>query len=303
MNSFLQKFKIGEWNLGLSNTDFIAEFGKIKRGGTLRVTVTWMKHSKFGSFFADPFIYKVNRKEVRILAEEYIYARSKGIISLCTINRRTSELADLKRILKESCHLSYPFYDEVANRFYPESYRNGNWASYNFNGEKATDKHIITEYPLIDATPIEREGRWYIFATKQPHALSELNIYVADKREGSYTPHPLNPVKDNIATSRSGGKCFIYKKELYRIVQDSTHRYGEALHITHVTKLSPTEFEEEDWCDIKIDHNGKYPLGIHTLNFKDNLIVVDGYREAFRPFFAIYIYKIVPFLRKFGLQK
>lgn len=303
MKSFLKKFVIGEWNLGISNQNFLDEFKKVKKGGVLTLQAQWVHHRRWGSFFADPFIYRLDKDKVLILAEEYIFSRKKGVISLCTIDRQSADMISRIVVLEETCHLSYPFYDEKTERFAPESSRNRNWSSYRFDGTASSDKKILAEHPFIDCTPIKWKDRWYLFATEQPKALDQLLIYSSVNKYGDYLPHALNPVKESICTCRPGGKSFIVDGELFRIVQDSTNRYGESLHITHVSELSPTEFEEEDWCDIVVESDGRYPLGVHTLNFKDDFIVIDGYREVFRPFFAFYIYKIVPLLKKIGLHK
>ena len=303
MNSFLKKFVIGEWNLGICNQDFLSEFSKVNKGGVLTLYVIWMKHHYSGSFFADPFIYKMDAKEAVILAEEFIFSRNKGIISLCTIDRKSGKLIDRAEVLEETCHLSYPFYDAKTGRFAPESCRNDNWATYKFDGKTASDKQIIFNEPVIDCTPVEWKGRWYLFAVKQPRALDQLLIYSADSRHGEYEPHPMNPAKDSIRTSRCGGKCFIVDGELYRAVQDSTHLYGECMHITHVTELTETTFAEEDWCDIRIEHDGKYPLGFHTLNFQEDIIIVDGFRERFSPLQTIYNIKVSPLINRFRYGK
>lgn len=298
MNSFLRKFIIGEWNLGISNHNFLELFSHVKQGDTLKLNVQWMRHHHYNSFYADPFIYRVNTDNVQILAEEYFFTRSKGVISILDIDRETARLNSKKVVLEESCHLSYPFYDDARKTFIPESFRNGNWAEYDFDGNKISNKRIITDFPLIDATPIEHNGKWYLFATNQPNALDELLIYYSDHREGTYIPHPNNPVKRCIKTSRPGGKCFFYNGGLYRIVQDSTLRYGETMHIMKVTDLSPTSFSEELYCHLEIENPGKYFLGFHTLNFVNDFIVIDGFRESFRPLFVIYIVKIRPILKK-----
>lgn len=303
MNSFLKKFVIGEWNLGISNQNFLQEFAKVKKDGKLKLRAQWVSHNRYGSFFADPFIFSLTNNTAEILAEEYIFSIRKGVISLCTINRKSAKMESRRVILEESCHLSYPFYDNDTQCFMPESSRNKSWASYNFDGTRITDKHIIAHKPFIDCTPIQWHGRWYLFTVEQPNALDTLLVFSSDKKDGEYIPHPLNPVKHSIVSSRPGGRCFLFNDELYRIVQDSTRRYGEKLHITHITELSETNFEEEYWCEIEIENNNRYPLGFHTLNFKDDFIVIDGFREVFRPFFATYIYKIVPILSKLGLHK
>ena len=298
MNSFLRKFLIGEWNLGICNQNFIEEFARVPQGGTLKLQTTWMKHHHYNFFYADPFIYKVAKDRVQILAEEYFFTRSKGVISLLDIDRNNGKLLGKQVVLEETCHLSYPFYDEVSRTFTPESFRNGNWVTYDFDGKQVCNKRIIADFPLIDATPVEYNGKWYVFATNHPHALDELLIYQSDHREGPFTPHPGNPVKKCIKTSRPGGKCFVHNGNLYRVVQDSTSRYGETMHIMKVTELSPTTFSEELFCHLEIENPGKFPLGFHTLNFTDDFIVIDGFREQMRPFFVTYIVKIRPILKK-----
>jgi len=257
-----------------------------------------MQHHHYNSFYADPFIYKISEDCVSILAEEFFFTRSKGVISLLDIVRTSGKLLNKKIILEETCHLSYPFYDEVRKTVIPESYRNGNWAEYDFDGHVVSNKRITAAFPLIDATPVVWNDVTYIFATAQPKALSELLIYYIDEKTGNYIPHPNNPVKDDIKTARCGGKCFTFEGDLYRVVQDSTRRYGESLHIMKVTELSKSKFAEELFCDIVIDSDDKYPLGVHTLNFEKDFVIIDGFREKFRPFFALYIYKIVPFINK-----
>lgn len=298
MNSFFRKFIIGEWNLGICNQNFNELFSNIKQGDTLKLDVQWMRHHHYNSFYADPFIYSVAKDSVKILAEEYFFARSKGVISILDIDRKTATLKRKKVVLEETCHLSYPFYDESCKTFIPESFRNGNWAAYDFDGNEVSNKRIIADFPLIDATPVEHNGKWYLFATNQPHALDELLIYYSDKREGPYHPHAGNPLKKDIRTSRCGGKFFTYNGQLFHPVQDSTHRYGETMHIMRVTDLSPTTFSEELYCHLDILNPGKFPLGFHTINFLDDFIIVDGFREQLRPLFVVYIAKIRPILRK-----
>jgi len=303
MRSFFRKLFIGEWNIGVCNQDFIALFSKVNQGGALQLDVKWMCHHYPNSFYADPFISRLTDARAYILAEEFFFDTSKGVITLLEIDRRNAKLLNKRVVLEETCHLSYPFYDEAYKTFIPESFRNGNWAEYIFDGRKVSNKHIITDLPLIDATPVEYNGKWYVFATTQPNALDELLIYWSENREGPYKPHTMNPVKRDIKTSRCGGKFFEYNGDLYRPVQDSTHRYGETMHIMRVTKLTPTEFEEDFYCDVIIHNPGKYPLGFHTLNFQEDVIIVDGFRERFSPLQTIYNIKVAPLINRFRYGK
>lgn len=297
-NRFLRKFVLGEWNVGIANQNFLSLFSKVKQGGTLVIDVQWMKHYHRNSFYADPFIYEVSTDSVKILAEEFFFDRSKGVISLLVIERSTGKLLNKYVVLEETCHLSYPFYNKTSDTLIPESFRNGNWSEYEFDGSKVSNKRIITDSPMIDATPVQYNGKWYVFATTQPNALDELLIYWSDKREGPYKPHPLNPQKKDIKTSRCGGNFFEFNGGLYRPVQDSTHLYGETMHIMKITELTPTSFTEEYYCHVQISNPGKYALGFHTLNFQDDVVIVDGFRERFSPLQVAYNVKLAKHIRK-----
>lgn len=292
IKSFLRKFVLGEWNIGIANQDFLSLFSKVEQGGTLVLDVHWMKHYHHNSFYADPFIYDVGKDTVRILAEEFFFDKSKGVISLLDIDRKTGKLLKKAVVLEETCHLSYPFYDAACGTFIPESFRNGNWSEYNFDGTTSSSKRVIADFPMIDATPIQHNGMWYVFATTQPNALDELLIYLSDKRDGPFKAHPLNPQKKDIKTSRCAGKFFEYNGLLFRPVQDSSNLYGEAVHIMKIVELTPTSFREEFYCNVKISNAGKYAMGFHTLNFQNGVVIVDGYRERFSPFQVIYNVKI-----------
>lgn len=298
MIDFFRKFVLGEWNIGIANQNFLSLFAKVQQRGTLVLDVQWMKHHHRNSFYADPFIYEVGADSVKILAEEYFFDRRKGVISLLEIDRKSGKLLKKTVVLEETCHLSYPFYDKTYGTFIPESFRNGNWAEYDFDGEKVSNKRIISDIAMIDATPVQHNDKWYVFATTQPNALDELLIYWSDKREGPYKPHLLNPQKKDIKTSRCGGKFFEFNGELYRPVQDSTHLYGETIHIMKVKELTLETFTEEFYCDVKISNPGKYALGFHTLNFQEDIVIVDGFRDRFSPLQAIYNAKIAKHIYK-----
>ncbi len=297
-NNFLSKFLLGDWNVGIANQDFISLLSNVKVGGTIVLDVKWMKHHHRNSFFADPFVFEVGENSISILAEEFFFDRIKGVISQLTIDRNTAKLLKKTVVLEESCHLSYPFYDKEFGTFIPESFRNGVLSEYAFISDTAKLQSTFINAPLIDATPVQHNGNWYVFATTQPNALDELLIYWSDKREGPYKAHPLNPQKKDIKTSRCGGKFFEYDGNLFRPVQDSTHIYGETIHIMRIKELSPTSFKEEFFCDVKIANTGPYSMGFHTLNFQDGVTVVDGFRSVFRPFQVIHNIKIAPLFRK-----
>ena len=300
LDKFFAKFIVGEWNLGICNRRLPELMEDAKITGKLHLHVKWMKHRCRNSFFADPFVARITRNDAEVYAEEFLYTRQKGILSALKIDRHTGKLLQKKLLLEESCHLSYPYFDRTLGVMLPESYRNGVWAKYavDMQTDKASFQAAVTDRGLIDATPLHYKDRWWVFAMTGSQPLSELHLFHTDSFGGPLQPHGQNPVKKDIASARPAGKFFEWQGELFRPVQNSTTRYGEALHIMKIKQLSETAFEEEFFCDVVIDNPSKYPLGVHTLNFEDDFIVVDGYRERFRPALTILTYKLLPLIRK-----
>lgn len=299
ISGLLKKFLVGEWNLGFSRQNFLELLEHAQVSGKMELEVKWMNHKYGGSFFADPFIHSVTGVSAVIYAEEFVYARQKGILSILHVNANSGQLKKKELLLEESCHLSYPFYDDKLSVMYPESFRNRNWNKYSVEGiGQIISRQSVLNRGLIDATPVYHDGKWWIFAMTDSHPLSDLHLFYAETIDGPYIAHVGNPVKSDIASSRPAGKFFSYDGDLYRPVQDSTHRYGEGIHIMKIVELSESSFREEKFCDVSVVNNQKYPLGVHTINFLDDFIVIDGYRERYRPMLTVYVYKITPILKK-----
>ena len=59
---------------------------------------------------------------------------------------------------------------------------------------------------------------------------------------GPWKPHKRNPVKSDVRNSRPAGRLFYWNGDLYRPAQDSSQRYGYAMSINRVLRLTPDEF-------------------------------------------------------------
>lgn len=73
---------------------------------------------------------------------------------------------------------------------------------------------------------------------------------------------------------------------IYRPAQNCKNEYGESITIYKVTELNEYSVVEEPYLDICINKKNRQKYGmhtIHTLNFIDNYIVVDGIKWTFSP--------------------
>ena len=102
----------------------------------------------------------------------------------------------------------------------------------------------------------------------------ELHIFHAPSPLGPWTPHRLNPVKSDARCARPAGRLFRWNGHLYRPSQDCSGRYGSAIVINRIVRLTESEFEEK--AVSRIDPKWAPDLlATHTLNSSDGITVVD----------------------------
>jgi hypothetical protein len=101
-----------------------------------------------------------------------------------------------------------------------------------------------------------------------------LHIYYSATPLGPWKPHQRNPVKSDVRNSRPAGRLFYWNGELYRPAQDSSQRYGYAMTINRVVRLTPDDFVEEEVSKV-LPHWRKDLRGTHTLNICEDLTVID----------------------------
>ena len=125
-----------------------------------------------------------------IFAEEYEFAKKKGIIVLLKINRSSMRLEDKITVIDDSYHLSYPFFE--GNYIIAENYKSGRLSKFTLDLKelKATNKEIILDVPLIDPTIVTYNGKKWLFGTtkeKVEDANSKLSIYFENNNK--FVPH------------------------------------------------------------------------------------------------------------------
>lgn len=285
MNKLLNYIKATRYNIGFVNEsleDIVV--GK-------QITVNWLKHSYKDRWFADPFILDVTDNEIMVLVEEWYDPIQRGRISKLIVDKYSYELKDMKVMIDEGQHLSFPAITRKSDGIYvqPECCVSNQLVEYKY--KTSTDsferKGRISDLPLTDSVRNSFFGEDFLFSTKLPDANGkELGIYSWDVSSSSYVIREYCHFDENI--SRMAGNFFICKERIYRPSQVCIKSYGDAVSLQEV------QYDNNKWIFKEIRRiyspNSAFDLGFHTFNEYKGVIVVDalGYR---RP-------KLCRFLRK-----
>jgi hypothetical protein len=237
-----------QWNIGL-----VAFVGASLVRGAKLPEVRWLPHQRSGIFVADP-----------------------GAISL-------DSQSTLEIVLDLPVHAAFPFPIKYRGKLYciPETVELEEVAIYDISDLSRPTKAgvLLDGVGGCDCAVMQFAGRWWMFGTDaRDGPFDKLRIWYADDLLGRWRPHPANPVKVDLASSRSAGTPFVSEGVLYRPAQDCSTGYGSRVVIHRVVRLSPTEFEEQPVTIIKPDSDGPYPDGLHTLSLAPELTLIDGKR-------------------------
>ena len=234
-------------------------------------------------FWADPFILKQGDRYY-VFIEELPYKTNRGHIA-CIILDEDGNLLENRPILEKPYHLSYPFIFEYDGTLYmvPETGANSTIDSYrcvSFPFKWEYHKTLMSNIEAKDATLKQYSRKWWLFVTvrehKQGSTWDQLSIFWADTPlTDEWTPHPLNPVVNDVRTARPAGHIFSQNGNLIRPSQDCSVRYGYALNFNRITKLSETEYEEvrETRLEPLPDTN---ILATHTFNKVGKMTIIDA---------------------------
>ena len=288
LKRFYYKFCcVMQWNIGFAKYN-IADIIREKRND---LKFKWLPLEKGGKSIADPFIFKSDDKKLHVIYEEFsmINPKKYGKIVLSILSEDFIPSFN-KEILDSKSHSSYPFILTENNQTYiiPESSQRGKVSCYQFdfvNKCLINERIIINNLPLLDSTIFKHNNKFWLFATLADHKFdhSKLYIYYADSLFGEYKPHKKNPVKQGLNGTRPAGNIIVVDNEIYRPAQNCKEYYGKSITINKIITLNENEFKEEDYLQITAEKKGVYSEGIHTINFLDDIIVVDGIKMIFMP--------------------
>lgn len=233
-------------------------------------------------FWADPFPVKWQDKYY-IFFEDYVYATNKAHISAVEIKPSGEAASQPLKVLECAYHLSYPFLFEWKRNLYmiPETSANRTIEVYRctrFPDEWQLEKVLMSNVRAADATLYETGGRWWMFVNiaADDYSLNydELYVFHAASPFDEWQPINRNPAKSDVRNARPAGRPFMWRGELYRPAQDSSHRYGNRIAINKVTRLDAGEYQEQQVWQINADWDARL-IGVHTLNSWEDLTVID----------------------------
>ncbi len=266
-----------DWHVGVVERP-IASF---LDGGTV-ADVHWLARSDPNGSLADPFPFCANG-QTWLLAEHYGFDDLHGRIVALRGNRTTA-FGRPDVVIDDVAHLSYPFLLEHEGAIFclPERAQARElvlFRALEFPHRWVRAAVLLEDFPALDATIFRHAGRWWLFCTNADSSPAvDLHGFHAERLEGPWQPHRLNPLKTDAATSRCGGTPFREGDKLYRPAQDCSRTYGGALSLNMITELTPDRFSEQVVARVEADPDGPYPEGMHTLSALGDITMVDGKR-------------------------
>ena len=229
------------------------------------------------------FIFDVTDDDIIVLVEEWYDPIKRGRISKLVIDKKTFQLKDLKVMIDEGFHLSFPAITRKPDGIYiqPECGITRGLVEYKYNAEQDSFEKldIISDLPLADSVRNTLFGEDLMFSTKLPDANGkELGIYSWDASSHQYQIRDYYHFDENI--SRMVGNFFVCNGDIYRPAQVCLRWYGDAVSIQKVT-YNDGQWHFKEVRRIYSPHPD-LDLGFHTFNEYKGCIVVDalGYRRA-----------------------
>jgi hypothetical protein len=231
-----------------------------------------------GSQFADPFVIE-DKGRNWLFVEEIPAGTPKGRLAVMEV--KDDGFSKPTTILDRPYHLSYPFVFRDRGEFFmlPETAANNTVELYRatrFPFEWKLEKVLRSDVCVVDTTPLFLNGIWYFLTTSARHG-QETFLFWSTTVDGEWHYHPCNPICSDVRRARGAGPLFHSHGDLIRPAQDCSVRYGYAIALNRVLKLSPTEYEEE-LIEVIYPKWRKGLLGTHTLSSNDTFEAIDGLR-------------------------
>jgi hypothetical protein len=269
------------WRIGIVHAPLEA----ILSGGLADRRIDWQSVGPDFTFLADPFgLWRDG--VLHLFAESFDYRERHGRIELLRFDADLMPV-DRQVCLSEPWHLSYPFVFEAEGETWmlPEAHRSGGLHFY-----RAVDfplrwerlGRIALDAVAVDATPLWHDGLWWLLycsAASKQSKIGELHLSFAEKLDGPWHPHPLNPVRISRADGRPGGTPIRVGGALMMPMQDCTRTYGGGIRMLRIDRMTPDAFDASP--DVAIQPRGDFaPFvdGLHTLSACGGVTLIDAKR-------------------------
>ncbi len=228
---------------------------------------------------ADPFLWEADGR-AWLLFEDIPTGSSRGRLA-CVELLKDGSWAGMELMLERDYHLSYPCVVPRKGELFllPESSEARQIQLYrivSFPSKVELVSLLAEDIAAVDTTPILLNDLWYFFTTTAAPFMETL-LFWSVRLDGRWHLHPASPISSSVRNSRSAGHLFWKNSRLFRPTQDCSVRYGYAITLNEVVRLTPTEFEE---LPVQWIPPSWMPglLGTHTWNESNQWQVVDGLR-------------------------
>lgn len=233
-------------------------------------------------YWADPFVVERDGRYY-VYIEEKLYAAGRGRIA-CLTMAEDGQVLDQQVVLEAPYHLSYPFVFEHQGEIYllPESAQHRTLDLYRcarFPDRWEPVGTLMRDVYAVDATLLEHAGKWWLFANLKAEGGSSwdrLHLFSADSPlAGNWTPHPSNPIVDDVSSARPAGRIFRRGPDLIRPSQDCSRRYGYAVKFNRILTLDEHSYRETTESAL-IPPRGNEIIAAHTWNSAGGLTLIDA---------------------------
>lgn len=282
---FVQSFtRRATWQIGIVDRPI----GSFARGGVLNDgEVRWLDHEIPHGYLADPIGVSLADGRRYIFAEELRFDTLRGRLVALEEERDGDFSAPRPLDLgadADDIHMSFPHVFRHGGAWWcvPERQNRREVALYRaveFPWRWRREVTLLRDIAACDSVLFRHDGLWWLFTTDQGKAGGALLAFWSERLTGPYTPHLLNPLRVDLATSRSAGPVFRADGRLYRSAQDGRAGYGAAVAVLEILALDPMRFRERRSGLLVPDPRGRCPEGVHTLSpLGRSATLVDGKR-------------------------
>lgn len=231
-------------------------------------------------FYADPAPFE-HEGRTYIFLEDFPYATGKAVIAVVEIDAAWTA-SPPRTVLEHASHLSYPLIIRHRGEIYMLPEISGARRVQLFRADPFPDRWVADRVLLdglvaADATPIEHQGRWWMFATLSDDGGSswdQLCLFHAPDLLGPWSPHADNPVLVDAGAARPAGAMWHEDGLLMRVAQDCRGGYGVGMAICRVDRLDSQGFRQTVIKRLG-PPDGYGADGAHTLNRAGALEVID----------------------------
>lgn len=227
---------------------------------------------------ADPFPIEVDNI-LYIFGEMFFYSKNKGCIGYTKLVN--GKFTPWKSVIEEQYHLSFPNLFYIKNKLFmcPEANESEEVYLYEclrFPDHWKKSDTILSRGKYVDTIFYRHENQLYGFTYDL--ACSKLCIF--EMNEGQSTLSPIDIINAKPDFSRPAGRIFnddlCAKNIIPTQIGIPTYGAGIVLNeltvnwptasINPITRIYPTQ--------LKVDKEKEY-IGVHTLNFSTNYMVID----------------------------